>query len=133
MICRYGVPAIVRCDQGTEFDGDFSNLCAHYGIIQRWISSLNPRANGLIERYNREVKQGLQRLLDHVQGAKWYEVLPDVMLALRLLPTITTGCSAYELVYKQAPTLPVPITVHASAIEEAPLDWTTVDPSVMHR
>ena len=47
-------------------------------------------------------------------------------------PTTTTGCSAYVLVYKQALAPSVPLTVRA-AIKEAPLDWTTVDPSVMHR
>ena len=48
-------------------------------------------------------------------------------------PTAATGLSAYELVYKQSPTLPTPLTVRTSAIDEVPLDWTTVDPSVMHR
>ena len=48
-------------------------------------------------------------------------------------PTAATGRSAYELVYKQSPALPVSLTVRDSAFEEVLLDWTTVDPSVMHR
>ena len=27
IICRYGVPAVVRCDQGKEFEGDFAAMC----------------------------------------------------------------------------------------------------------
>ena len=60
IICCYGVPAVIRCNQGKEFKGDFAAMCQHYGISQSRISSLHPRANGLIKRYNHEVKSALQ-------------------------------------------------------------------------
>ena len=62
IVCRYGVPTFIRCDQDTEFEGDFSRLCVDLGIVRRCISSLNPRANGLIERYNREIKSGIRKM-----------------------------------------------------------------------
>lgn len=46
IVCRYGTPAWVRCDQGTEFAGDFAHYCATVGIWVRRIASHNPRANG---------------------------------------------------------------------------------------
>ena len=27
IICRYGVPAVVWCDQEKEFEGDFAAMC----------------------------------------------------------------------------------------------------------
>ena len=74
-------------------------MCQQYGISQRQISSLHPRAKGLIKRYNHEVKSALQRVMD-LAGAKWYECIADVMQALRLLPTSATGRNAFELTFK---------------------------------
>ena len=107
-------------------------MCQHYGISQQQISSLHPRANGPIERYNREVKSVLQWVMD-LAGAHWYEALPDVMQALRLLPTSTTGRNAFELTFKQQASLPIPLSVRAHAVEEAPLDWAMVDPEMLEK
>ena len=35
IICCYGVPAVIWCNQGKEFKGDFAAMCQHYGISQR--------------------------------------------------------------------------------------------------
>ena len=107
-------------------------MCQHYGISQRRISSLHPRANGLIERYNCEVKIALQLVMD-MAGAHWYEALPDVTQALRLLPTSTTGRNAFELTFKQQASLPIPLSVRAHAVEEAPLDWAMIDPKILEK
>ena len=45
-----------------EFAGDFAWLCSNLGAAQRTISTLHPRANGLIEVYNREVKAGIRHV-----------------------------------------------------------------------
>ncbi len=65
----------------------------------------------MIERYNREVKAGIRRMCEICPKALWYEVLHDVVRALRILPTTTTGFSPFQLTYKQEPALPVPMTV----------------------
>ena len=59
IIAWYGTAAVVSCDQGMEFAGEFSQLCNYLGIAQCTISMLYPRANGLIEVYNWEVKVGI--------------------------------------------------------------------------
>ncbi len=107
IVCRYGVPAFIRSDRGVEFDGDFSELSCQLGIKLVKISTMHPRANGLIERYNREVKAGLRRIITMCPRAQWYEALPDVIRGLRILPTTTTGFSPFQLTFKQEPTLPV--------------------------
>ena len=55
--------------------------------------------------------------------ARWYEVLSDVFLSLRILPTTTTGYSAFELTYKQTPHLPLPLHLRSAPLEEYPLGW----------
>ena len=32
IVCRYGAPAMVRCDRGTEFRGAFARYLARMGI-----------------------------------------------------------------------------------------------------
>ena len=99
LIVRFGIPAVVRCDMGTEFLGDFDQLCCYLGIARRPILMLNPRANGLVERYNRKKKSGLRQCCD-MCGKEWLKVLPDVLMAMQMLPMHPTGRSAYELAYK---------------------------------
>ena len=35
MIARFGIPKIVRSDNGTEFEGEFASLMKLYGIRRR--------------------------------------------------------------------------------------------------
>jgi hypothetical protein len=46
IFCRYGIPAIIRCDLGTEFKGDFAALCKQFGVQLSPVCRANPRANG---------------------------------------------------------------------------------------
>lgn len=100
IIKRFGAPKYVRTDAGKEFCGAFQDLCARYGIVKCTISTINPQANGLIERYNRTLQSGLRRM-EHLCGTKnWWELIHDVVHALRVLLTNTTGYSAFEIVFK---------------------------------
>ena len=99
IIARDSTPAAVRCHQGTECAGEFLQLCSYLGIAQHTISMLHPRANGLIEVYNQEVKAGIWCVAD-LCGEDWWRILPDIFLALRMLPVSKTGCLAFELVFK---------------------------------
>ena len=49
IVCRYGVPAAVRCDRGGEFRGEFKSYCKCKGIQIRQILTKNPKANSQIE------------------------------------------------------------------------------------
>lgn len=100
IVCRYGVPRWVRCDKGNEFRADFAAYCTSSNIIIRRTSSNNPRANGQVERYNLMLRQGMRRLTTQIPGAEWYNVLPDVLKALRTLPHTVTGLSPFTLVFK---------------------------------
>lgn len=100
VVCRYGVPKWVRCDKGSEFKADFEAYCTSSNIIIRRTSTNNPRANGQVERYNLMLRQGVRRMCNAVPGAEWYNVLPDVLKALRMLPNQVTGRSPFSLVFK---------------------------------
>jgi hypothetical protein len=98
--CRFGTPGLVRADQGTEFKGQFKEYLEGIGCQLRLIYSAHPRANGLVERYNKCVKEGLRKFVV-AAGAKfaWTEFLGDIAAGLRMLPT-RLGFSPFLLVYK---------------------------------
>lgn len=97
--CRFGVPRVVRSDRGREYAGDFATYLASMGVDHRVISTAHPRANGLVERYNRVVKSGLRKLISEVPDTNWTEHLPEVLAGLRMLPT-KTGLSPHLICFK---------------------------------
>ncbi len=101
--CRYGPPAIVRCDNGKEFKGMFEEYLAGIGCKQVLTYSYHPRANGLVERYNKCIKEGLRKFVV-ATGAKftWVDFLRDIAAGLRMLPT-RNGYAPFLLVFKQSP------------------------------
>ena len=46
IVCRYGLPSIVRTDGGSKFKGAFHHYLLESGVRQRVISTQNPCANG---------------------------------------------------------------------------------------
>ena len=46
IVCRYGVPAAMRCDRGAEFRGEFESYCKCNSIQIHCIATRNSRANG---------------------------------------------------------------------------------------
>lgn len=101
IVCRYGTPYAVKSDRGVEFQGRFHRYLELAGIQHRYICTMNPRANGQAERGVRMIKEGITRCVASCPGAKWWEVLGDVLRGLRLSPSRATKFSPYQLVYKQ--------------------------------
>lgn len=62
----------------------------------------HPRSNGLVERTNGVLVQGVLRLLAAIPGATWEDVLPDVLAGVRFLPH-RLGYAPYLATFKQFP------------------------------
>ena len=63
VICRYGVCRVVRSDKGREFMGEFDRYLRGLGVEHKYISTAHPRANGLVERYNKSIKEGFRKMM----------------------------------------------------------------------
>jgi hypothetical protein len=99
VVCRYGVPGFVRVDRGLEYRGDFAAYLRSIGTVICMVSTAHPRANGVVERYNRVIKQGFRKLMTEFPGTSWRDHLPDILAGIRMLPT-TTGLSPYLICFK---------------------------------
>ncbi len=103
-IARFGVPASITSDRGTQFASEvWAHMCEVLGIQHRMTTAYHPQANGLVERFHRQLKSSLRARLC---GPDWASHLPWVLLGLRAAPKEDAGVSSAELVYGSPLTLP---------------------------
>ena len=79
-ISRYGIPDRIVSDRGAQFTGSlWKELCASLAIEHHPTTSYHPQANGLVERFHRQLKGALKARL---RGPHWTDELPIVLLVL---------------------------------------------------
>ena len=86
IITRFGTPEFVYSDHGTEFRGVFRSYLCRLGINYVLILPQHPRANGLMERVNGILLQGIKHLLKKEPDKDVEGTLPDMLAGLHFLP-----------------------------------------------
>jgi hypothetical protein len=103
-VSRFGLPSILTSDRGVQFSSEvWSQLCTSLGISHRLTTAYHPQANGLVERFHRQLKEALRARLDNQD---WMSQLPWVLLGLRAAPKEDSALSSAELVYGEPLVLP---------------------------
>ncbi|GJS75290.1 reverse transcriptase domain-containing protein [Tanacetum coccineum] len=60
IVCRFGLPGEIISDNGKQFrDNPFKDWCEKLCIRQHFASVKHPQANGLVERANRSLGEGI--------------------------------------------------------------------------
>jgi transposase InsO family protein len=103
-VARFGVPAVITSDRGTQFTSQvWAILCRKLGIQHTTTTAYQPQSNDLFERAHRQLKEGLKESLAiHA----WPSHLPWVMLGMRTTPKDDSAISSAELVYGTPLVLP---------------------------
>ena len=76
-IARYGTPATITTDRGALFESKLrDNLCNQFGIIRNRTTSYHPQWNGMVERFQRQLKAAI---IAHESPNPWTITLPAVL------------------------------------------------------
>nr|GEV18588.1 reverse transcriptase domain-containing protein [Tanacetum cinerariifolium] len=99
IVCRFGLPGEIISDNGKQFrDDSFKDWCEKLCIHQHFDSVKHPQTNGLMERANRSLREGIKARLD-ARSKNWMEELPHVLWAHRTMIKSSNGDTLFSLAY----------------------------------
>src|ERR1019366_6468663 len=75
ILCRWGAVEEIVTDNGAAFVAALDWLTARYGIRHIRISAYNSRANGLVERQHRTIRESIVKACED-RIARWPAVTP---------------------------------------------------------
>ncbi|GJU80734.1 reverse transcriptase domain-containing protein [Tanacetum coccineum] len=111
IVCRFGIPATIITDNGTQLINDpFKSWAEGLGIKLLSTSVYHPQANGAMERANQSTMQGIKTRLYQEVGA-WVEELPNVLWAHRTTPKMSNGETPFCLAYGTETVIPAEIGI----------------------
>ena len=104
-ISRFGVPLSLTSDRGSQFESNLWNkISSLLGIRRYRTASYHPQANGLVERFHRQLKSSLVATIK--ERSDWSTAMPLVLLGIRTSLKTDIGHSSAELVYGSTLRLP---------------------------
>ena len=102
----FSTPSVITSDRGSQF---VSELWRHFstflGVELHQTTAYHPQANGLVERFHRDLKASLRTRLK-TTGDNWTDQLPWVLLGLRTAFKEDLQTSSAELVFGEPLTVP---------------------------
>nr|GEZ25850.1 reverse transcriptase domain-containing protein [Tanacetum cinerariifolium] len=109
IVCRFGIPGEIISDNGKQFvDNPFKDWCDKLNITQRFASIKHPQSNGLVERANRSLGEGIKARLGE-RNKNWVEELPHVLWAHRTMIKSSHGDTPFSLTYGTEAVIPTEI------------------------
>ena len=83
IICRFEAPKVIQSDQGTHFVNKvIKELTKRFQVKYSLSSPYHPQSNGLVERFNRTLCEGLAKLGDSIHD--WDKFIQPVLFAYRI-------------------------------------------------
>ena len=106
IICHHGCPGKILTDRGTHFNNQLlKGLAQKFEITHLMSTPYHPQTNGLVERFNRTLIEGLAKTAtDHL--SEWDRYVAPVLFAYRTSSHATTQISPFFLVYGRNAKLP---------------------------
>ena len=100
VIARFGAPAEVLTDGGSEFNKEFHELMRECMISHRFITPGNPQANGLAERIVQVFKKAIAKIgAGGLNELEWDMALGGILHAYRSTAQTSLKFSPYELIF----------------------------------
>lgn len=102
-MARFGIPLHISTNQGRQFETDlFKRLMQLTGSTYLRTTAYHPSANGLVERFHRQLKTVI---ICH-QTENWVEILPVILIGIRAAWKEDLQATIAEMVYGKPIKLP---------------------------
>ncbi|MES9902836.1 MAG: reverse transcriptase domain-containing protein [Sedimenticola sp.] len=109
IICRYGIPSRLHCDQGRDFESRvIQEVCRLLDVKKTRTTPYHPESDGLVERLNRSLVQML-RTVGEKNQKDWDKQLPKILLAYRSSVHSTTKFTPHFLMFGREVQLPIDV------------------------
>ena len=108
LFCVFGVPEILYTDSSTNYKNKLFRECFEkLNITHIFGSPWHPQSQGLVERYNKTLKEATRTLINAKQ-TNWGEFIAPITFAMNASTVYSMGYSPYLLLFgRQAPIAPV--------------------------
>ncbi|BHF78004.1 hypothetical protein SprV_0602111400 [Sparganum proliferum] len=118
-VAIFGAPSMITTDRGAQFESTlFQTLLNFLGCTRIRTTAYHPAANGMVERFHRQLKTALRAAED---PENWSDNVPVALLGIRAALKSDLNCSAAELVFGTTLRLPGEIVTPTSrGAEETP-------------
>ena len=120
---RFGVPATLTSDRGGQFQSHlWQALSELLGVKHLRTTSYHPIANGLVERFHRQLKASLKA---SPRPDRWTDMLHLALLGIRTSYKDDLQCTAAELVYGTRLRLPKEFFTTRDSADTDPASYVT--------
>ena len=107
MVLQHGVPERLHSDEGQQFESAvFQSLCSRLGIKKTRTSPYRPESDGMVERFNRTLKDMAAKLIKPC-GSDWDDQLAFITFAYNTSQHSVTGFTPFFLTHGREARLPV--------------------------
>ncbi len=110
VLCRWGAVEEIVTDNGTAYVAALQWLEKRYDIRHIHISTYNSRANGIVERQHRTIRESIVKACEG-NISKWPTIAPYAFWADRATTRKSTGHSPFFMAHGVEPVLPFDITL----------------------
>ena len=112
-LLKFGAPHRLLTDQGANFESQaFKNLCLLWKIDKVHTTPYHPAGNGVCERVNKTIKNGLQKTMQGKEKIEWDLYLPDVIFSYNTAVHDSTGFTPFRLMFGEEARIPLQLQVH---------------------
>ena len=102
IMSSFGIPLTLKSDNGPPFQSKaFKDYCQFMGIEHVPVTPRHPRANGLVENFNKNIDKIICAAT--VEHKSWRQELYKFLRNYRATPHLSTGKSPAELLFQKRP------------------------------